>query len=500
MHILSKASKKKDIFFFLLPIFFVFISFLVHGYPFGTGDQVIHLPIIEKISDNSSFNSDYIFTSGQEEYSLFYPFVATSIRLTGLRRETFFFIGSLIINISFYFVLFLFGKKYFSHRLFPLFFLGLFYIFPFFVGGSAVQSIDINFVPRWIAFVLSLYCFYWLIDKRLLLFAIFMPLVFSIHPLTFLHFSIIMIFYIFLNKLYKKISLVHVAFFLFTFIGINHVLVTSFFQNLSLNGVSTVSKDQWIAILRDRNRYAFLDLWNWKDWLSISVPIFFLSAFSYRGRKKNQEILLLTIAILGSFMIAIAIQLAGASWLASPYIVQLQLARIGVYVFFATALACSYSFSRLKIEKQLIIMALAVLLLLGKWVYLGKTTFSTQNTQWVDIQEWSQKHTSPDCIFLTPLDLEGFRVYSKRSPVIENKDGTLSFYSPRFAVEWYQRKRNLNEWEKKSPVDLENLQKHYHFSYLISTKEYILPFSRLYENNGYVLYAMPKAEESCHVI
>ncbi len=68
-----------------------------------------------------------------------------------------------------------------------------------------------------------------------------------------------------------------------------------------------------------------------------------------------------------------------------------------------------------------------------------------KNTEkyWIDVQLWAKENTPPGSLFITPPDKVGFRYYSERSPLVENKDGAMSVYSQEYAREWDHRMKAL---------------------------------------------------------
>ncbi len=55
---------------------------------------------------------------------------------------------------------------------------------------------------------------------------------------------------------------------------------------------------------------------------------------------------------------------------------------------------------------------------------------------WFDVQRWARKHTDKDTRFLTPPDMEGFRVFSERPVVGEFKDAAAVLWDAQYADYW----------------------------------------------------------------
>ncbi|MHB1155525.1 MAG: DUF6798 domain-containing protein [Phycisphaerales bacterium] len=63
--------------------------------------------------------------------------------------------------------------------------------------------------------------------------------------------------------------------------------------------------------------------------------------------------------------------------------------------------------------------------------------------QWVAAQRWARGNTERDALFMTPIEMGGFRVYSERAVVGEWRDGTQLYFDGGFADPWWERMRSL---------------------------------------------------------
>ena len=68
---------------------------------------------------------------------------------------------------------------------------------------------------------------------------------------------------------------------------------------------------------------------------------------------------------------------------------------------------------------------------------------NAQNKDWISAQLWAREHTQIDSVFITPPELEGFRIESERTTYAEYKDGTQMFFNPGFGKEWFARMQKL---------------------------------------------------------
>lgn len=71
--------------------------------------------------------------------------------------------------------------------------------------------------------------------------------------------------------------------------------------------------------------------------------------------------------------------------------------------------------------------------------------------EWVDVQRWARDNTPPQALFLTPSQMNGFRVHSHRAIVGEWRDGTQLFFSAAFARPWWERMEALQPGLRVAP-------------------------------------------------
>jgi len=123
----------------------------------------------------------------------------------------------------------------------------------------------------------------------------------------------------------------------------------------------------------------------------------------------------------------------------------------------------------------------------------------TEDNPWVDAQKWARTHTPQDAVFLTPVHRSGFRIHSQRAVVTEWRDGTLLYFAPDFADEWWQRvkaarpgiemdeeKRQLIQpgldYNVLSDDQLIRLCDRYHVDFLLLPKSYLGNLQIVYSN------------------
>ena len=108
-----------------------------------------------------------------------------------------------------------------------------------------------------------------------------------------------------------------------------------------------------------------------------------------------------------------------------------------------------------------------------------------------DLQIWAAGNTAKDEIFLIPPGFSGFRSFSKRSIVADQKDGGVIFYSPQYAQDWNERVKNLVGYSQFGLSEFQRLAQIYSFDYVVVTKNHPpLDLPLVYENRGFRVYKM----------
>ena len=134
------------------------------------------------------------------------------------------------------------------------------------------------------------------------------------------------------------------------------------------------------------------------------------------------------------------------------------------------------------------------------FVYILPATYHQMVTpvekrgNWVQAQIWAKENTPQDAIFLTSPARLGFRIYSERSVVAEQKDGTQQYFDTDYSYEWWARITDIRQGGKKydnlSAERLAELCQKYGASYLVFPAAKPLPFTHVYENNDYRIYRL----------
>lgn len=462
-------------------IFFTSISLLIHGYSYGIGDQAIHIPLIYKLQDLTFYKNDLIFDVGQQNLSLFYFFTSRMLNTFSVNLEKLLFVLYITNSLFFYLVIYKLGKIFLKNTT-QLIIFGLFFVIPIHIAGSAIQSIEISLVPRAIAFTISLWALHSLFTRKVNLFYLLSFVVFIIHPLSFIYLFALAIFYIYQPLKYIKQKTVPIILIIFVLL---YLFLGQVFGSLS---------QEWLEVLRLRNRYAFLDLWRIKEWANLVILITPALYYLFVRKKVNNKLFKIVLSAVSAFILLLMIQLVFTVLSPNILIIKLQLSRVLIFSYFVSALIISSIVTR-KFQKLVLITLIALISIYS--LQSGRSFKLKQDNDWIDVQLWTKNNTLKGCIFLTRFYNQGFRVYSQRPIVAEYKDGTLSFYSQEFARKWKERINDIGDWENLNIDQLNNLQKKYNFSYLVSSNDRNISLEAVYKNRVYVIYKMPIVEKDC---
>lgn len=125
---------------------------------------------------------------------------------------------------------------------------------------------------------------------------------------------------------------------------------------------------------------------------------------------------------------------------------------------------------------------------------------------WLEVQLWARNNTPINTLFLTPYNQQGFRVYSRRSALVEWKDGAPLTYAPVSLIEWWRRMEKLGyklnlkteeivSPESVSPETILEMAEQYHTSYIIVSKLIQLGLQPAFQNSSYQIYQFSSPPE-----
>jgi hypothetical protein len=117
---------------------------------------------------------------------------------------------------------------------------------------------------------------------------------------------------------------------------------------------------------------------------------------------------------------------------------------------------------------------------------------------WRDVQQWIAENTPADAVFFVPPDTRAFRIYAKRSSVVDWKDGAPSVFSERYAKTWWERMTRLQGYENLGAQEWRELAARYRASFLVARANSPLQFPKPYDNGAFAVYLITNDGVSPH--
>lgn len=442
-------------------------------------DTLIHVPFIKLRQDNNLYKLDYLRSAqNPQQFTIFYNIVSSLDAIfPGDLKLT---MEALHLLYLFFFILLVFlliNKA--EQTLFVGLILTLLILARFHIGGAAVLSVESEFAPRGLSFVLGMGAgYYWVCHKKA---AALLLLILStvVHPLSVFYGLLLCVGWMTLRivRAYPRII-----------IGL---LVLTAFIFARINLIEPVNYE-WLSILRLRNSYAFTDLWSIKAWSNLVVLLLPGFLFLHSRVKTHKLIYDLVTVTYGISSLALLLNYLYGVMHPLWTVIVLQLGRISMFAVYVSFFAVSIKISSLIKQTRLKTLFLATLALLVIINNSRGQTYAQKMaiTQWTDVQMWSLANTSSDCIFLVPFYSSGFRSVSERTITGDLKDGALSFYSYEFAKEWKTRLEELGAWDNLNDDELTRLHTKYLFDYIVDTSSQ-RRFLKLFDSGKYTIYEYP---------
>lgn len=464
----------RKIIFLSLLLCLCIIAFFTLNSQYYTEDSILHIPYIKKNVRPNLYGNDYIFryTPPQQVITLFYPFSALSSKVLPFDLNI-----DMRCLYSLYLIFLLSALLLFSFHLTGSFQAGvvvsLILMLNFQIGGTAIHSIEVDFLPRGISLALSILAVFFLLRSYLIFSFIFIIAGFLIHPPTSAFICIFIIFYVLFKK-YGSYLLLPIL--------IMFMLLTLLFLFVKPLEISS----DWLRILMYRNSYAFLNLWSIKSWFSLVfllIPGVMYSRY-YKGKNKNLTSLFaisfITAGIISYFHLLFVV------YIPVSYIIALQLGRVWIYPSIISLFCFAHFFVKymsLNLKGIGIGVMIIAIIVLNTYRYNDII-----DPNWLEVQKWARINSELNCVFMVPFSSKGFRMESERATTGEYKDGTLSFYSKEFAQDWWQRKSDLEHWGKYPDEKIYIMSQKYQADFAVVSDQAVRNFPLVFSNDGYKVY------------
>jgi len=112
-------------------------------------------------------------------------------------------------------------------------------------------------------------------------------------------------------------------------------------------------------------------------------------------------------------------------------------------------------------------------------------------SSWREAQFWAKNNTQKSDTFITPPYMTGFRIFSERPIVGENKDGTQQYFDSEYGTLWWERMNDLGmgkEFDKLDQEGLARIANKYGAKYIVVPASKELNLRIAHQNSGYKIY------------
>ena len=322
------------LFLLLIPI----LGLLVNGYRYGVSDQALYIPMIDRAVSPELFPNDYLFDEPSGEYNFWIPTMSILARFFSL--EWIFFVGYVLTRFGLFWAIYHLSLNLFGSRGAAALAV-LFLIIPQSIGGTHTSTQDTYFTLRSTAMPFAIAFLIPYFRGRLIPAAIICGVVFLIHPITAIPLISLLGFRLLIEIFRQSWRLPAKAFGVFTVCILPLVIRVFLIDRASHSDLSPFSRSdpRWLEIIKARDSYIFISVWNREAFLSlVAYTVILLTTLFFRHRRlsdthtnTNSRIFPQTnfwafgvvIVCVGLFFIGSAF----VEWYPLPLIIQLQILR-----------------------------------------------------------------------------------------------------------------------------------------------------------------------------
>jgi len=436
---------KKNSFNITAAIIATFLAlFLFWGYQYGTENHAIVIPFLKKFINPGLYPGDYLIAQKPFFLNYFWDFLGAIIKYTNLPITTLFFICHNITLLIFFAAFGLVSQKLFNDRRVTALAILMLLASPFNpLGGTGLFGSAL--ANQTASLPLCLMAIYFFLEKRYITPLAITGAAFFIHPLSAFYTFIILCSGLYRER--KKISTKEALAGPFLFLLIISPLL---WQRLIAAPQSLhffQADPLWLKLLHMRSG-GHISILSMGAGTLIKFPILVaLFLWSLKNKPAGD-----THAKIISFVKTIFLLCVAAFFFTEiiplTFIVQMQFFRSSqIFLYIALVYIANsllYEITRPASRWRLIIIAM--LIITTGWAVIKPRTFSignAQNKNWINAQLWARDHTAIEAMFITPPEVEGFRIESERTIYGDYKDGTQMFFNPTFGKEWLTRMQSL---------------------------------------------------------
>lgn len=514
-----KIEKNPWMILFLLLI--SILGLLVNGYRYGVSDQALYIPMIDRAVNPELFPNDYLFDEPSGEYNFWIPAMSILARFFSL--EWIFFVGYVLTRFGLFWAIYHLSLNLFDSRGAAVLAV-LFLITPKSVGGTATATQDTFFTLRSTAMPFAIAFLIPYFRGRLIPAAIICSVAFLIHPITAIPLVGLLALRLLIDGFRGDWRTPAKAFGIFLICVLPLFVRVFLINHANPSDLSLLSRShpQWLEIIKRRDSYIFLSVWNRDAFQSVIVNLTILLAIllfrRWHSTSNNGLIRETDWWAFGVILVCLSLFIIGGvfvEWYPLPLVVQLQVLR-SLYllvnlsqIYLAWMLIDRIGGVRVKLAsfltkrkiKQIAtggLIAVTLTLIVpnlpklreGQAMSHVNLPGALPRSDWIDVGLWCQANTPIDAVFFVPIHVLGFRIHSRRSSVGNWKDGAPCVFSEHYAKKWWARMEELKGYDSFNEGRFNQLKEKYRASFAVTRKGQRLRFPILYENNGFVVYAL----------
>ena len=518
----------------LIILALTFFSILIKGYVFGFADHGLYLTFVLKIAHPELFPNDIYLMTLNNFPSYFYRSIGLAMKIFDFNiyhLRVMFLLAHIIFRYFFIWAFYRLAMCLFSDKKTAILSIILFLGCSKIIGAGESIALPI-FGHGEVATPILLLSAVFFMKERYFLALMLVGFTVNIHPLQSFDFLAMFIFY-FLYR-YRKIALKTI----FISVGVFFLFALPTLILSIKNPFPLAVKPLWFHIQLLRHpHHMFPFTWAKLKWLYlIGFLSLYLRALPEEKNEKFVKAKLFMMGLLFLFIIG-----TGASVINQfPFILRLQLPRVTtVFVlfgiifitrylvgilstdktddinkflvlgmifslfanwisFFTLFFMCHLIFTLIpvklpviKLKKKTLIFAFSVLACLvfisvGRHAYTIKLKYWDLLKHWREVQVWANKNTFQDKLFITPLNLNGFRLFSQRGIVSDFKSGGNSLFNPEYGYLWWERMKDFGIKEDISNIDLTDVAKSVGIIYNNLTEEQVKLIAKKYRAEYFV--------------
>lgn len=522
-------------------------SILYQGYYFGQNDTSIYVPYLKSLSNNSLYPDDLMVNTWKSVYPAnLWKLLVFLSQIFPL--EKLLLCLHILFRFFFFLILYMLSFEIFRNKKLAYISVVLWFIPKPTLGFDIFYN---EFVQSSVVFPILLLSILMFVRSKYILSALILGIAFHIHPPM----SGFMFISILLYLLYKRQFFHIVQFSFVTLLIAFPIIISIFILSKNKTGYDSV----WVELTRIRSfDHSFPFSWPKEIWISFilfTVSIIASIKFLYSGFTKQMGkalflLIPLALTIIAAVIFSEVVPIPKAIitvpfHISSIFAVIASFAviyaiykltqykktssRIVGYLFFIFFFFNNFSFNVSKSELLVVGICISLFLLfhilkfsklkiptqniyffifltpLLLWIpFMVKSNFmrvDSYQQSWEDVQKWSKSHTNKSDMFIVPIYLSGFRVYSERPIVADWKDGSIGYLSPQYLKKWWFRmtefgldKNNYSSTYQKAmylnlnETKVQQLAKKYNANYFITERKrkYELPVD--YINQYFIIY------------